>query len=364
MGQTNSQTPQPACYEDDEISLLDLAMVIWKNRWLAAAVALLITAAGTAYALMQEHQYEYVTLLEIGNVVESSTTVVIVNESQRGYRLIEEPTNVQGRLKNVYIPAALQNYRDRLATAEGPGPRLKIDVSIPRNTDLIMLRSEAPIEMAEHYLQAHQEVVKLLQEDYQRVSMLQQRREERELDRAKIEVDRLQEQRNELKAELEKIETQEKLLQDRLKELQEAITDARERRAKALAEIHDASGGIVMMMVENELQRYLEQVNHIEERLQIELPKNRLRLENHLKQNQRQLEIQNKLIEDHQLRLDNFSNIQMVLPPQQSAEPVNVSKIIIIALSVVLGGMLGLFSAFINEFGRRFRMALHESSKS
>ena len=80
MDQANSQTPQPARYEDDEISLLDLAMVIWQNRWLAAAVALLTTAAGTLYALMQEHQYEYVTLLEIGTTVKSGATVVVVND--------------------------------------------------------------------------------------------------------------------------------------------------------------------------------------------------------------------------------------------------------------------------------------------
>ena len=353
MDQANSQTPQPTRYEDDEISLLDLAMVIWQNRWLAATVALLTTAVGTAYALIKE-QYEYVTLLEIGTVVD---------ESQRGYRLIEAPANVKGRLENAYVPMVVQSYRDRLATAEGTAQLLKIDVSIPRDTDLIMLRSKAPIKMAEHYLQAHQEVVKLLQQDHQRESMLLKRRVERELDRAKMEVDRLQDQRNELKAELEQIKIQEKLLQDQLKELQEAIADARERRTKALTEIHDANDGILMMMVENELQRYLERVNRIEERLQIELPQNRLRLENQLKQNQRQLEIQHKLIEEHQLRLDNFRDTQMVLPPQQSLEPVT-NKTIIIALSVVLGGMLGLISTFINEFRRRFRMALQESSKS
>jgi len=355
MDQANSQTPQLTRYEDDEISLLDLAMVIWQNRWLAAAVALLTTATGTLYALMQEHQYEYVTVLEIGTVVD---------ESQRGYRLIEKPANVQERLKNVYIPAVVQNYRDRLATAEGTEQSLKIDVSIPRDTDLIMLRSKAPVKMAEHYLKAHQEVVKLLQKDHQRERMLLIRRVERELDRAKMEIDRIQEQRNELNAELELIETQETLLQERLKELQEAIANAQEQRAKAITEVRDANDGILMMMVENELQRYLEQVNLIEERLQIELPQNRIKLINHLNENQRQLEIQNKLIEDYQLRLDNFRDTQMILPPQQSAEPVSGGKMIIIALSVVLGGILGLISTFINEFRRRFRMALQESTKS
>ncbi|MDZ7642097.1 MAG: Wzz/FepE/Etk N-terminal domain-containing protein [Desulfurivibrio sp.] len=368
MTQDNSRTPPPAPYYDDEISLIDLALVIWKNRWLALVVAALVTAGGIAYALLQEPRYEYTTLLEIGTTLEQQPSPLTEQPANQPVNLfieepLEESATVKEKLENIHIPEVIQKYRDAPGAAENSGRRLEISVSIPQQAGLVKLHSEAPAAMADHYLQAQREVAQRLQEAHRQLRETRQRDIKQALNEKTGELDRLGELGQEIKAELEGLATRQELLQQRQRNLREYLAEAEKQRAAALAGARaDSDTVVTLLAVGNELQRHRGQLHEIEEQLLVELPHQRLQLENQLADNHRRQELQRQETEDYRHRLDNLPQTQLARPPRQSPVPVDDKRRLIIALSLVLGVMLGLFAVFIAEFGRRLRRELQNNA--
>ena len=59
-------TTQAFTAYDDEISLTDLALTIWRRRRIVLAVIILALLAGAAFAFLRPRAYEYKATIEIG----------------------------------------------------------------------------------------------------------------------------------------------------------------------------------------------------------------------------------------------------------------------------------------------------------
>ena len=115
----------------DEISLVDLFVVLWSRKWLIFISFVLFVSVGLGYALLAPEVYEYSTVIEVGTTlknVESGSPVVI-----------EEPASLLEKLKTSYIPLAINAF-----SAEGDLAIAKprIAVSSPKNSRLVVLKSE------------------------------------------------------------------------------------------------------------------------------------------------------------------------------------------------------------------------------
>ena len=382
------ENPQPSDhrpYAEDEISLVDLAVSLWQHKWVIVGVTVLCTLAGLAYALSKERVYEFTTTIEIGTRLVDAQV-----------RAIEPSHNVIAKLENTYVPESIRLYQEELQQEDGRSHRLTVNVRSPRDTDLVILTSTGPEELGKFYIPLQNRILARLVEDHERDTELERTRLENELQQARIRMEELEDERvlrverNRLEnkiseaenklasledqeklltAELENLTVQEELIRNRLNELEEFVAQARERRARAQQQAQGGTDSMALMLIDNELQRDIDRQTTLEERLLVELPETRANLRSSLEDNQRQQRLQSetinalegeleKLVLDQEreqarhrpevreleIRLSNLRETRAILPPRQSLNPVGTSRALIVALSMILGGVLGIFA--------------------
>ena len=388
---------------DDEIDLVELAASLWEKKWIILGVTALCAAIGVAYALVRTPVYEYSTTIEIGTRLIDGETL-----------LIEPPQTVVAKLERNYIPEAIRTFERELQEDNGDGPNLSVNVGSPSNTNLAVLTSEGSDEIGEYYIPLHSRVLQRLVKDHERAAELERLRLENQIEEArrkleeltdelvlKVERDELESQltsaRNKLaqlkdqeellKGEIENLDVQEEIVRKRLEELAAFVEQARGRRSEVQQQVQGGTDGMALMLIEKELQRDIDRRTELEERLLVELPETRASLRSKLEDNQREQTFQEekvaalkaryeKLLLDQQrlippaearvaeleTQLKNLRNTQAVLPPQQSLRPVaGQSGKLIVALSIILGGMLGLFAAFGLMFSNSVREKLKKA---
>ncbi len=125
---------------DDEISLVELWGVLVRRRKTLAVVLALCVIIGGVTALTSVEQYEYSTTVELGH------TVTVAGERA----LVEPAAKVQSKLKEYYLPLAVDVMKD-----SGSGYAGGVDVKVPRGSDLLVITSKgtANDEEAIHRLQ-------------------------------------------------------------------------------------------------------------------------------------------------------------------------------------------------------------------
>lgn len=402
IGHMSERPSSATVHEEEEVTLVQLVIALWQQKWVIVGVTVVCVIAGTGYALTKPAIFEYSTTIEIGTQLEGDDP-----------RPIEPPENVVSKLERNYIPEAIRTYEQELLESNGGETRrLQVDARQPNGTNLVVLTSEAPEELAEYYIRLHGRVVERLAADHQRDAKLDRVRVENQLEEAKLRLEELTDERvlkverqeiqnritaekNKLESlsdqqellqtELENLEVQDELVEKRLKQLSDYIADARERRSRAQNEVQGGSEGMALMLIDNELQRDIDRQTELEERLMVEIPEKRADLRSKLENNQREQLLQRetisalealyeKLLIDQErrlpeararvaeleTRLQNLRETRAVLPPRQSLNAVGTSSRLIIVLSLVLGGMLGLFAAMVASFVGHVRQKLAE----
>ncbi|MGO4999065.1 GNVR domain-containing protein [Oceanisphaera sp. W20_SRM_FM3] len=156
--------PMPRhAYQDDEISLVDLAKTLVKRWRLMLGVFLVVVFGGLAYALTLSTPYEY-------------TTIYSGAEASPGTSL-ESTASLESKVNSLYIP---QQTRHLLQTKQLEKLPFKVTVSIPKDTNLITLTSKAQEADKDLVTDLHHGIITQLKAEQdrqteQRVSILQQR---------------------------------------------------------------------------------------------------------------------------------------------------------------------------------------------
>ena len=280
-------------HQDDEISLYDLWDVLVRRLPVLVSVAVLVTVAGFAYAMMQPVEYRYRSGLELPQVYhpESGLQPVIATEA------------VIATLEDVIIPSQRQQlFGDSAAGAgvsvveRGGEQSLVLEsTNQPANADAVAALHEAIITaLAERLLPRYQRWLAVSAEPFEnRITMYDEQ------------IDVLQRQLDTLNERVEEADGVTTLIfAQQLGDLRREMSELRRHRVDAhstLAAIREASHGTEQLFVANE-----------------------------------------------------------------SDSPVGTGRSLIVALSVVLGGMLGLFTAFFWEFvsnarSRRVDLQVHQT---
>lgn len=392
---TNQEYPPPQA--DDEIDLVELAAALWEKKWIIIGVTMVCTAIGLGYALIREPTHEYSTTIEIGTRLMAGETVPI-----------ERPQSVVAKLEKNYIPEAIRAFQDEITPDGEQNPLPDIRVESPENTNLVIMSSEGPRAAGDYHIPLHERVLQRLARDHERESRMERVRLQNELEAARRKLEELQDERvlkversqlkaqissatNELaqledreellKAEIENLDVQEDIVRNRLEELSGFVERARNRRTRAQEQVDSGTDSMALMLIDNELQRDIDRQTELEERLLVKLPEKRASLRKELEDNQRKQVLQQeeisaleaeyeKLVLDQERRIppaqdrvseletqiESLRSTQAVLPPQRSLKPVGQGGATILFLSIILGGMLGVFAAF----GLMFRSSVAE----
>jgi len=396
---------------DDEISLIDLWLVLVRRRWVLGAVFAATTLAGGGYAALAGNKERYVTPIEIGRYL----------DEEGNLHALESSKELSSRLERSILPALRYEQESQEADREDENSYQEppgIEVSTPEDLEppyqVVMLTSEVPQEERGRVESLHQRVLERIQDiqserlqaerarfennlENQRLT-LEETRQERIQEHQKIEhaIASAQDQLEELEATEQRLgqrlsrledrraflERQETFLADLLKDWRGINPSGSDSggQAESLAPWMMISGGaraaeLYPQLIETreELALGLEETrSNLEEKLtqntvaqaevkrQIERKKSELeRLDQRY---ERKLQRQRNEIEAQEARGRYFQRTDAAVIATASAG--GSKSAMIAALSAVLGIMLGIFSAFISEFHSRAKKVMQERSES
>lgn len=333
---------QPPYYEPyDEISLVDVARVIWRHRRAALAALLVSVVAAVALALLTPKKYAYTTTIEIGSRVEDGRSVPI-----------EAPDTALAKLRESYVPQVRRRY---LEAHPGIGKKLAVDVRVPKDSQLVVLESTAPEQDGAAYRHIQEQAVQALVADH--APVLESQRSAIELDkqRAEGQLRALVDQEKVLKADIERLKSRAQLLEQQIADTRQLIEDATANRNRAVAEARDEARAMTLLMLDSEVRENQVRLAELQQQLQIDLAAERDSLQTELQKNQRDQVLQQSEVRQIDLRLKNLKETRAVVLGMQSLEPVGTSRTLIVLLGILLGGLLALLMPLVLEFAGRVR---------
>lgn len=336
----------------DEISLIDLWLVLIRHKKLLAAVWLIGLVVTLAVVFLKPVKYTYSSSFEIGSVPEYSAR----GESRQ---LIDNPQTLLVKIKEKDIPQVQQEIRQKLADKIP----FSVTAKVPKGSSLIVLETKATEEYGGLAKQFEQRIIGLVKSDHARM-----------LDLIKIEInDQLaNEQRNlaeqqdaqkVIQAKLEYNKVLTKLLEKQLNNTNIQITDIAASRKKALNQMDNASKAITLLMLTNEMEQSRQSQANLEERLQILVPAENEQLKKDIADTVRHQEDINARIEQLQVKLRNIQETHAIIEPSRSVKPVGLSAVVMIPLGLFLAALLAFLATFLAEMIGRMRMEMAARSQ-
>jgi len=140
---------------EDEISLVDLAMVLIRRKKLIIGITTFFIALGVAAALLMPKSYTFSTSIEIGSRIVSGTI-----------KPFESPETLLAKIQHVFVPEALSTQRQTNPDDEN---KYKIKASIPKSSVLIVLEIKGIKEKSNLLTKLLQNVTQQAIQDHQRI---------------------------------------------------------------------------------------------------------------------------------------------------------------------------------------------------
>lgn len=396
--QARTRTTQP----DDGLTLVDLALFFWRYRWVILITMGLSVALGLVHVLSRERTYEFSTTIELA-----------VYQSDNGTRAVEPVEDVVAKLKSSFIPSAIDSTEGVASSGNSEGVRIRLSAMRPANTNLIELSSLGKQEHSDIHIRLHQRVLALLIEDQRTRYELEQHRLEREYEIARIELEEMRDDRvqrverlklennmAEARAALEGLRDTEGLLEDRLaaldvkeelvksrvEELETHIARARDNRERVSSQVTSGAEGMTLMLIDNSLHEDIERQAKLEDLLHLDIPADRVRIDNELKENRRLQEVQSErlarieaeleklqvdqqrevarqepVVEGLKARLDSLQMTRAVLAPRQSLMPADTRSRNLLAVYLIIGAILAVVLAGLVSLIERAARQLNSS---
>lgn len=329
--------PRPA-YEDEEISLVDLLIILARRKWLIASVFAGVLLLGMAAALLKSDAFTYTTAIQI---------------AKGSSGLIESPGTVLAKLNESYIPFSLREAYEQSSHKAS----VKVSAKIPKDSQIISLESTGSADDQASQARLHQAVIDQLIRDH-----------DHELDAIRLD---LQSESNRVRSQLEALKSESVLLKERATRLDEQETffqgqlaDVRKRidqnqslRRKVLqGGAGDSAPALILL--DSELARLTQRESELSEQLFVSINVQRDQIKSRELDNTRlQMDFQEK-VEELNTKLAAIMPTRPITPTLRSLRPTGTGAKTIIAVSLVAGLMLGLFAAFFAEFIARAREKL------
>lgn len=393
-----SPTGRDACRADDEISLIDLALVLLRRKWLIMGILLLCGGMGLAYALFMtgEPSYRYTTVIELARMDDGSP--------------IEDTDSVKTLLEQTVIPM----FRSEMRNAhEDMGYRPpEVSVEIPSgSTRLIRLSTDIPQSRQDEVIDLHDKLVEELKGEHSVMYFTQTTSLEREkgdiervleADLADIDMrkfsfltdiesvennlKKLEEEKKYINHQRARLQEEKAQIKDNINEAKKRLDFAREQQKRAPDEATDESRAMTLLMIQDQIEKADTRLFDLNHRFNVEIPDREDKLDLSLIDNNMSMQKDQRALEELKEKIENIKaeysrtleahkqalaeindKLNLMSPTEaryiglQSMQSVGgTSKKLILALSLVLGGMLGVFGAFFAEFVGKIKEASNQ----
>ena len=339
---------------EDEISLVDLWLVLVRRRFILVATVLACILAGLLFALLRPPSYAFTTMIQIGRIVELPEQ----NESSAvGSRAtsnaLESTETVVAKLNEGYIPKVLAEYVDEADDRAA----FKIEASSPKQSQLILIKSKASEKQSELHLGLHKKILEVLLLDHDVLIGNIRISKEIHLAQESRKYESLSDETRVLVNRIKLLGDTQVLLEKQIGEIQDLLSKVPSAMERAQSEVGDEAQGLTFLMVDNEIQQNRTRLAALEERSQINLPKERSELEKRLADLERDRAMQQEIISANETQLSRIRGTRVIVGPARSLEPVGPGRAVILTLAGVLGLVLGIFAAFFAEFLAKARAA-------
>jgi len=381
---------QPAISED-EISLFDLCLVLAHRKWMVVGGLLLGTSIAVLVALSTPENYRFYTTIILGQL---TTT----NGGETKIIPLESPAVALAKLKDGYFPliseqAAINNTHIK---------NHKLQATNPKGSNLLIIETIGPLQNSDIYLQLISNSAQALIQDHNRILAPEKARLEAQIKRAKLELETKKDDRifnaevNTLKQQIDTTKHHMSALQDQRKIIDEGLTHidienklakkqhqdtdimlktALTNQAATLKQSNNPTTVLTMLALSNEIQNYQDRIATLDHRLNISLPEKQANLEKQLRSNTREQQQQANIINSYKVELEKLHidhkkqlNIQVLAieelesqtsgmqptqvlrPAGKSITPEGSGKTANIAVGLLIGLLLGVFTAFAAEF--------------
>ena len=332
-------TTQAFTAYDDEISLTDLALIVWRRRRIVLAVIILALLAGAAFAFLLPRAYEYKAVIEIG------TQTLLDADGGQKIAPLEDSGTVLSKVKDAYIPAAITEAIQE----DGSLSRMKIDASVPKGAAVIILSAKAPKALESVYLGAMSAAAQKLIADHARIIEAKKIDLRLAIERKRIELDDLDRQIALLQADSKRIETRLTETQGSIQRLQAQLGNESEAVKQATRSGDTEPSAMTMLLIDSQRNSALQWLNTLQDTavdLQRRLDENQARIAA-MEQEKRIKVSEIGLVEAQEKAL---RETRLVYGPAPSTLPAGPSRSLILALSLLLGAFFGLMAAFVAGF--------------
>ena len=378
-------------YSEDEVSLVDLWIVLIKRKVLIGAVLVTTFLSGVAFTFTRrppQQQYEISTVIEIGQKPDGDTAA-----------LVDSSETVLAKLETSYIPLARQEINNREETQQLSAPAVQAKM----RGRMVVLKTVASSPNAALHLELLESTTQRLLTDHRLLVESHLTRENIELERARLKLEALKhpkilavaekdlenkislasskleelgDSESLIKARIERIGDRERRVRTQIAELEKTISQGEVIRVQAVSQSNDPSKAMTLFLIDSHLQRNQDRLDSLQERLGVEfanakaeysrsledIPREQQQGQMSIEQLKRQLEKlrldgargqadQENVVNDIEARLRGFRETRVVSAPTHSLVPIGTNNLVVtLTISGFLGIALGIFAAFGAEF--------------
>ncbi|NOZ53502.1 MAG: hypothetical protein GXP08_10245 [Gammaproteobacteria bacterium] len=337
-------------YYEDEISLIDLWLVLIKQKRRIAVILVACIVIGLIVALLLPKQYNFSTAIEIGSRVMKDSV-----------KPIESPQTLLAKIQESYVPLVQLQYSKQYLNDNRV---YQISARVPKESLLIVLESKGLEEDGDTYKQLQQLVVDEVKKDHQRI--LEIIRKELEISRnvAINELEELKDNHKLLLAREKRLDEVTLLLKQQIEGAKKDLEHAENNRQRSIKEAINAEKAMTLLILDADVHKQRERIANLEERLIIEIAAGQDELSKSISDNARAQQNQQDKISRIKVQLLNLVETRSLVPPMQSAKPIGLSKKVILMLAIVSGLFLAIFIAFFVEFLEKVKQRQQQNQQS
>jgi hypothetical protein len=243
--------PRQLTHYDDDISLVDVALLLIKHKRVLFAVFASIMLLGLSAILFMPKTYDYKAVLEIGSYRLPEQDGVLGKRQE-----IESITQVKSKLEKRFIPAVWLAYNQQNPDAGFPS----VKVSAPTDSNVIELNVTGDQAKTQMYIELLNQVSANLISDHNQKLLDVREQVMQAIEKQRIKV-------GEYAAELENAKAEQRVLRKRMSEIQQEKTmltqqlDRTDRNLEKInklkaqygAELNSSRDGIALLLLDNQL---------------------------------------------------------------------------------------------------------------
>ncbi len=326
---------------ENEISLIDLWLLIVKRKRLFWIIFFLVVAAGLVFALMRPTTHEITSVIEIGHILRNDELTPL-----------ESPDSTMAKLKNAYLPNVLKDYEISIPLTR---------FSIPNESNLVIMSTKTEATTMDQVKNIHSELTRLIRSEHSQLLSLYRLKLGVYIDMAKIKLEELQDTRfvdaekktlefelekantelnklrdpviqeyrkktleialekannnyatlkdNEitLKAKYQSLDTAKQLIESQISELKKQLKETVVLLQLKSTEItNDSNQAMAILMLGNAVQQNRNRLSSLEERLYVDLDNERIEIQHLMEENKRMQSHQAKIIEEKRTNTEKY----------------------------------------------------------